>query len=790
MSSLAKCHEGTVSKEPLAPSTSTISSSPPRNRANSMPVNNNSGAHSVIPNGHPENAEKQQHDVKAKKKLILPVGDGLVCTEALPPPKSSWLLRLFESKLFEMSIAIAYLFKSKEPGVLTYLGNKLFSLDDDDVSFYLPQLINMYIHMDDVGEVVHSYIVERCKRSFAFSLQAAWLLEAHCADGWLPTKEYSRGMRLLQIIKLEGAKPKSPVGVAQSAIAPISPITSTPSKKTHHRSKSDATAAIVHSATYSSNLMQAHEFEGTAANDLRYGHAFDGYCHKHSTLTSANASSPALKDLARAQGSCNCQNARLEAQREFISALIGIGKRLQTLPTKDLKTSRLFAELSLLNLNLPAKVSLPVHLKLGSHYVVRIPHTAAVVLNSKDKAPYFIYVEVLCSENEDEPLPSKRFESSLRQTRSEEHLPTYCRSETVKFMINSGDSDDECWSAELEQMLKQESLASNEKTEPDGTEDTFVAAADIRKRLSEQLSTPAAQFKRDPEDPSASALKEPFEDKERRIRETSPYGHLPNWKLLPMIVKCGDDLRQELLAYQLLSQLQAIWKQERVPLALRPFAVVVTSNDSGLIEPIVNAVSLHQIKKHSQMSLLNYFIKEHGEMNSEAFLTAQRNFVESSAAYCLVCYILQVKDRHNGNILLDNEGRIIHIDFGFILSSSPRNLGFENSPFKLTHEFVEVMGGIGSDMYNYFKILMLQGFLAARKNMDKCLQIVEIMQTGSNLPCFMNGPSTIKAMRDRFHMNLTEEQLDTLVNGMVETSISSLTTKLYDGFQYITNGIL
>lgn len=44
--------------------------------------------------------------------------------------------------------------------------------------------------------------------------------------------------------------------------------------------------------------------------------------------------------------------------------------------------------------------------------------------------------------------------------------------------------------------------------------------------------------------------------------------------------------------------------------------------------------------------------------------------------------------------------------------------------------FSQVMGGVDSDMYNFFKILMLRGFLAARKNMDKCLELVEIMQTG------------------------------------------------------------
>jgi phosphatidylinositol 4-kinase len=88
--------------------------------------------------------------------------------------------------------------------------------------------------------------------------------------------------------------------------------------------------------------------------------------------------------------------------------------------------------------------------------------------------------------------------------------------------------------------------------------------------------------------------------------------------------------------------------------------------------------------------------------------------------------------RHNGNILLNSEGHLIHIDFGFILSTSPRNLGFETSPFKLTPEFVEVMGGLGSDMFEYFKILILKGLIAARKHMDRILNLVEIMRSGNS----------------------------------------------------------
>lgn len=341
-------------------------------------------------------------------------------------------------------------------------------------------------------------------------------------------------------------------------------------------------------------------------------------------------------------------------------------------------------------------------------------------------------------------------------------------------------------------------------TSIDGPTDPKLNTGKGADRMENDAMTGGIQRKGDRDDPSAATFGEAWEQKKERIRRSSPYGWIKHWDLVSVIVKTGGDLRQEAFACQMIEVCSKIFAEHGINVWVKNMRILVTGETSGLIETITNAVSLHSLKRSLTLAsitagtnpkkriatLQDHYLKTFGDAESPSYKRAIDCFVRSLAAYSIISYVLQLKDRHNGNILIDSDGHVIHIDFGFMLSNSPGNMGFEAAPFKLTLEYVELLGGQEGEAFNQFKELMKDAFQALRREAERIVTLVELMGRESRMPCYGGGlPSVVAALRARFVLEKSKEEARDFVEELVAKSVGSYYTRLYDTFQYRTQGI-
>ena len=288
-----------------------------------------------------------------------------------------------------------------------------------------------------------------------------------------------------------------------------------------------------------------------------------------------------------------------------------------------------------------------------------------------------------------------------------------------------------------------------------------------------------------------------FEEKEKELKNKSLFGKLNSYKIFCCIIKTNEDLRQEQFATQLINEFYQIFKLENTGCWLNTYEIISTGKNSGLVEMVNDSLSLDQLKqKTNHISLKDFYINYYGNGNEDSSLykKAMINFVSSLAGYSLVCYFLQIKDRHNGNILIDKEGHIIHIDFGFLLSNSPgKGLKFENAPFKLSNDMVDCLGGVKGKYFMEFRKLLKKGFLAVHKHRHKIIILVEMMWCGhgKNLNCFEKGQEAIDDLKSRLNPKdeISKKNIVKLVDNLIGQSVDNWRTKWYDIFQYYVQGI-
>ena len=117
-------------------------------------------------------------------------------------------------------------------------------------------------------------------------------------------------------------------------------------------------------------------------------------------------------------------------------------------------------------------------------------------------------------------------------------------------------------------------------------------------------------------------------------------------------------------------------------------------------------------------------------------------------------------------------------------------MGFESAPFKLSEELIQVMGGTDSEMFAYYKILLLQGFLELRKHANSLLVTLQAMGRASGLSCLLDFDEAVDGFKERLQLGLTDEKAMAYVEGLVYESQNNWRTAKYDDFQYLSNGIL
>nr|XP_043607077.1 phosphatidylinositol 3-kinase, root isoform [Erigeron canadensis] len=244
-----------------------------------------------------------------------------------------------------------------------------------------------------------------------------------------------------------------------------------------------------------------------------------------------------------------------------------------------------------------------------------------------------------------------------------------------------------------------------------------------------------------------------------------------NGGCLKIIFKKGDDLRQDQLVVQMVSLMDRLLKLENLDLHLTPYGVLATGHDEGMLE-FIPSKSLAQILSEHR-SITSYLQKFHPDEEGPFGITATclETFIKSCAGYSVITYILGIGDRHLDNLLLRDDGRLFHVDFGYILGRDPKPFP---PPMKLCKEMVEAMGGAESQYYTRFKSYCCEAYNILRKSSNLILNLFHLM-AGSNIPDIASDPEKgILKLQEKFRLDLDDEECIHFFQDLINESVSAL----------------
>eukprot|EP00913_Durusdinium_trenchii_P017658 g16597.t1 len=254
-----------------------------------------------------------------------------------------------------------------------------------------------------------------------------------------------------------------------------------------------------------------------------------------------------------------------------------------------------------------------------------------------------------------------------------------------------------------------------------------------------------------------------------------------------VMVKEGDDLRQDQLVLQLIILMDSILKRYGLDLQLTPYQVIALSRNDGMVDFVPDSSNLSKVLKEHSNDIQQFFRTHHpvageaepwGPNNSYGIKPeVLENFVRSSAGYCVITYILGIGDRHLDNLMVTKDGRLFHIDFGFILGKDPKPFP---PPMRICKEMVEGMGGNSSPGYQSFKSKCCQAFKILRRHSKLIINLLYLM-TDSGIKDICSDPQfAILKVEQKFQALMDDEQAEEHFLNLIDESVSALMPAIFE----------
>jgi hypothetical protein len=198
-------------------------------------------------------------------------------------------------------------------------------------------------------------------------------------------------------------------------------------------------------------------------------------------------------------------------------------------------------------------------------------------------------------------------------------------------------------------------------------------------------------------------------------------------KIIKIMYK-KDDVRKDQIIMNIINLMSIVVKREEgINLHIVDYSILPTGPNKGMIEIIDDSDTVYYIQQKIKSSIINYIMEHNGDLKIKDL---KDRFIKSTAAYSVLTYLLGVGDRHLDNIMIKKDGRLFHIDYGYILGEDP---AFSNPSIRITPEIIEAMGGLSSESYVEFKDTCTKIFNCMRRNIDIFLNTMLMLKKLTNI---------------------------------------------------------